>query len=118
MYQSVQKSARVKCGGKPEHHRSLWQTQALLQRYSVVFEISDTHLKTWTNTTRIINRGAVSSLLLSCHFLPVRGRWRGQPSWPHSGTCWPEPAPPPPSAPSPQCRHRPAHPGSEGGRRE
>lgn len=39
MYQSVQKSARVKCGGKAEHHAGLWQTiqtsQALLQRHQV-----------------------------------------------------------------------------------
>ncbi len=158
MHQSVQYPARVKCGGKAEHHVSLEQTvqtgthrhycrdimsllgcwkpfwlrmtspSTLRSCWTLKFYLPSLYwgggwnmkayisksgqiqakLSTWLDTTW----GTVS-FLLSCHFLPLSGRWRGQLSWPRSGKCWPEPAPPPPSGPSPLRRHRPAHPGSD-----
>lgn len=50
--------------------------------------------------------------------VPVSGQRWCRPSWPRSGECWPGPAPPPPGAPSPRGRRRPAHPGSEDPRTE
>lgn len=93
-----------------------WATQPLLP--SLSWNVREIYLKAWKNTSWIVHRGVVSSFLLSCHFLPISGWWQGQQSWPHSGKCWPEPAPPPPSVPSPLHHHRPAHPGSERGRGE
>lgn len=67
----------------------------------------------WTSCAEADLQNKKTTLLfMSCHFLPVSSQWQGQLSSTHSETCWPEPAPPPPSCPSLRHHHHPAHPGS------